>query len=112
MSSELKIILEKVALEDNKQKESDFEEGIDRYKSLLIKLAKEKSLDVILSIEGSPQPDLNKNRQDLDLLERALLVEGQTKYTHHNEYRQYKLTPKGTELAEKLIKETLLFNTG
>ena len=44
MSSELKIILRKLALEDNEQKESDFEEGIDRYKSLLIKLAKEKSL--------------------------------------------------------------------
>jgi hypothetical protein len=107
MSLELKIILRKVALEDNKLKESDFEEGIDRYKSLLIKLAKEKSLDVIFSIEGTAQLDVNKNRQDLDVLERALLVEGQTKYTHRNEYRQYKLTPKGIELAGKLAKETL-----
>jgi len=106
MSSELKIMLSKVAAEDNERKEADFEEGIDRYKSLLIKLAKDKTLDIIFSIEGTEQPDVNKNRRDLDVLERAHLVKGQTKYTHRNEYRQYELTTKGVELVEKLSKET------
>ena len=106
MSSELKIMLSKVAAEDNERKEADFEEGMDRYKSFLIKLAKDKTLDIIFSVEGTEQPDVNKNRRDLDVLERAHLVKGQTKYTHRNEYRQYELTTKGVELVEKLSKET------
>jgi hypothetical protein len=106
MSSELKVMLSKVAVEDNERKEADFEEGIDRYKSLLIMLEKNKTLDVVYSVEGTEQPDVNKNRRDLEVLERAHLVKGQTKYTHRNEYRQYELTTKGVELVEKLSKET------
>ncbi len=106
MSSELKIMLSKVAAEDNEREEADFEEGMDRYKSFLIKLAKDKTLDIIFSVEGTEQPDVNKNRRDLDVLEKAHLVKGQTKYTHRNEYRQYELTTKGVELVEKLSKET------
>jgi len=106
MSSELKIMWSKVAVEENKRKEADVEEGINRCKSLLLKLAKDKTLDIIYSVEGTEQPDLNKNKRDLDVLERAYLVKGQTKYTHRNEYRQYELTMEGAELVEKLSKET------
>jgi hypothetical protein len=105
MSSELKMLLKKVVVEDNERTEIDLEEGINRYKSLLLKLAKEKTLDIIYSVQGTEQPDLNKNKRDLDVLERAHLVKGQTKYTHRNEYRQYELTIEGAELAEKLAKE-------
>jgi hypothetical protein len=105
MSSELKMMLNKVAAEDKERKETDFEEGINRYKSLLLKLAKDKTMDIIYSVEGNEQHDLNKNKRDLDVLERAHLVKGQTKYTHRNEYRQYELTTEGAELAEKLSKE-------
>lgn len=105
MSSELKMILKKVAMEDNARRDIDFEEGINRYKSLLIKLSKDKTMDIIYSVEGAEQNDSNKNKRDLDVLERAHLVKGETKYTHRNEYRQYELTTEGAELAEKLSKE-------
>ena len=52
MSLELKSLLSTVAVEDNTRKEIEFEEGINRYKSLLIKLAKDKTLDIIYSVEG------------------------------------------------------------
>jgi hypothetical protein len=106
MSSELKTMLNKVLVEDSKRKETEFEEGIDRYKSLLLKLAKDKTLDIIISFEGTEQRDVNKNKLDLNVLKRAHLVKGQTKYTHRNVYRQYELTTEGAELVEKLSKET------
>ncbi len=105
MSLELKMMLNRVAEEDRERKEMDFEEGINRYKSLLLKLAKDKTLDIIYSVEGSKQQNSNKDRDDLEVLERAHLVKGQLKYTHRNEYRQYELTKEGAELAEKLSKE-------
>ncbi len=104
MSLELKMILNKVAEEDKKQQETEFEEGINRYKSLLLQVAQEKKLDVTISNEGISQKDSNIVR-DLVILEKAQLINGQTKYTHRNEYRQYQLTLKGAELVEKLSKE-------
>lgn len=106
MSSELKKMLNKVASEDSKRFEAEIEEGMGRFKSLLLQIAKDRKLDVITSFEGTEQSDLNKNEHDLKVLERAQLVEGQTKQTHRNLYRQYMLTAKGAELAEKLSKET------
>jgi hypothetical protein len=107
MSSELKIILSKVAVKDNERKEKEFEEGINRYKSLLLRVAKVKPFDVLVSSEGTEQGDMKQTELDLDVLERARLVKGQTKYTHRNEYRQYELTPEGAELVEKFSKETI-----
>jgi hypothetical protein len=107
MSSELKTMLNKVAVEDSKLEETEFEEGINHYKAILLKVAKEKKLDIIISFEGTQQRDLNKNERVLDVLERALLVKGETKYTHRNVYRQYELTTKGAELVEKLSKENM-----
>lgn len=106
MSSELKAILHKVSEGERKRKEKELQEGISRYKSLLLKVAKEKKLDVTVTVEGTKQHEANQNAQDLNVMESAQLVEGQTKFTHRNEYRQYVLTPKGSELAAKLAKET------
>ncbi|MGA3110758.1 MAG: hypothetical protein ABSE15_01835 [Candidatus Bathyarchaeia archaeon] len=106
MSSELKIMLSKVAVEDNIRKEIAFEEGINRYKSLLLRVAKVQPFDILVSSEGTEQGNLNKNVADLNVLERAHLVKGQTKETNHNVYRQYELTKEGAELVEKLSKET------
>jgi hypothetical protein len=105
MSSELKIMLSKVAVEDNVRKEIEFEEGINRYKSLLLRVAKVQPFDVLVSSEGTEQGNLNKNVQDLEVLERAHLLKAQTKETNHNVYRQYELTTEGAELAKKLSKE-------
>jgi hypothetical protein len=107
MSSELKIMLSKVAVKDNERKEIEFEERINRYKSLLLRVAKVKPFDVLVSSEGTEQGDMKQTVLDLDVLERARLVKGQTKETNHNVYRQYELTPEGTELVEKLSKETM-----
>jgi DNA-binding HxlR family transcriptional regulator len=103
MSSELKELLHIVALEDFKREEADFEKGLCRYKSLLLKVAREKKWDVLTSFEGTNQR--NSEVSDLKVLEKAELVAGQTKYTHRNAYREYKLTAKGAELAEKLSNE-------
>jgi len=106
MSSELKVILCKVAVEVNIRKEIEFKEGINRYKSLLLRVAKVRPFDILVPSEGTEQGNLNTNVMDLDVLERAHLVKGQTKETNHNVYRQYELTKKGAELVERLSKET------
>ena len=106
MSSELKIMLSKVAVEDNVRKELAFKKGINRYKSLLLRVAKVQPFDVLVSSEGTEQGNLNKNMVDLDVLERAHLLKAQTKETNHNVYRQYELTKEGAELVKKLSKET------
>ena len=56
-------------------------------------------------VQGTETIEFKKDEEALNLLERAHLVEGITKYTHRNVYRQYELTSKGTELVEKLTKE-------
>jgi len=107
MSLELKSLLSTVAVEDNERKEIAFEEGINRYKSLLLRVAKVQPFDMLISSEGTKPGNLHQDVGDLEVLERAHLVKGQTKETNHNVYRQYELTPKGAELVEKLSKETM-----
>jgi hypothetical protein len=108
MSSELKIMLRKVAMKDNERKEIEFEEGINRNKSLLLRVAKVKPFVVLVSSEGTEQSDMKQTVLDLDVLERARLMKGQTKETNHNVYRQYELTPEGAALVEKFSKETII----
>ena len=92
MSSELKVMLSKVAVEDNIRKEIEFEEGINRYKSLLLRVAKIQPFDVLVSSEGTEQGTLNIKVADLDVLEKAHLLKGKTKETGRNMYREYELT--------------------
>jgi hypothetical protein len=106
MSSELKTMLNEIAVEENELRKKEFEEGINRYKSLLLRIAKEEKLDITILFQGTERLDLNRNEQDLKVLERANLVEGKTKYTHRNTYRRYVLTTKGAGLVEKLSKES------
>jgi hypothetical protein len=47
-----------------------------------------QKFNVFIWIESTKQTDLNKDEADLSLLWRANLIEGQTKYTHRNVYRQ------------------------
>ena len=107
MSLELKSLLSTVAVEDNTRKEIAFEEGINRYKSLLLRVAKVKPFDMLISSEGTKPGNLHQDVVDLEVLERTRLVKGQTKETNHNVYRQYELTPEGAEIVEKLSKETI-----
>ncbi len=107
MSSELKIILSKIAVEDNTRRETELGEGINRYKTLLLKVAKVKPFDILVSSEGTEQSEMKQTVRDLEELEKARLIKGKTKETSHNVYRQYELTTKGTELVEKLSKENV-----
>jgi hypothetical protein len=107
MSLELKSLLSTVAVEDSERKEMEFVEGINRYKSLLLRVAKVQPFDILVSSEGTEQVDMKQTVLDLDVLERAHLVNGQTKETNHNVYREYELTPEGAGLVEKLSKEAM-----
>ena len=99
MSSELKIILSKVA------EKKALEQAFQRYKALLLKIAGFKGIDILISFEGTKQADSKEEQADLCILEKASLIKGNTKNTNHNTYRQYKLTKMGAELAEKISKE-------
>lgn len=99
MSSELKTILNKVA------EENAVEQAFQRYKALLLKIAGFKGTDILISFEGTKQTDSKEEQTDLCILEKANLIKGNTKNTNHNTYRQYELTKKGVELAEKLSRE-------
>lgn len=105
MSSDLREFLYKQAEEDYKSERGEIEEGLERYKSLILTILKVKKWDLPIRIEGS-ETHFEQYEKDLNLLERSNLVKGQVKYTEHNEYREYKLTEKGSELAKKLLKET------
>jgi len=106
LSAELKTRLTKVAKEDCKKAEAELERDFPRAKSLLLKIAQAKKYDFLVWMEGTKQNDFNEGEKDLNLLERANLIKGQTRYTHRNVYRQYELTQKGAELSEKLAAET------
>jgi hypothetical protein len=106
MSSELKAMLSKIPVEDNERKELELEEGINRYKSLLLRVAKDEPFDVLVSTEGTEDSNLNQYMLDLNMLERVHLLNGKTKETNRDVYREYELTKEGAELVEKLSKET------
>lgn len=91
--------------EDYKQGEVKREQDLPRMKALLLKVAQAKKFDISIWVEGTKQTNLN-DEEDLNLLERANLIKGQTKYTHRNVYRQYELTVKGAEIAEQLKAQT------
>ena len=105
MSSELRTILIKVAEENHEREENVVDQAFQRYKSLLLKIAGFKGIDVLISFEGTKQTDSKEEQADLCMLEKARLIRGHTKITNHNTYRQYELTEKGAELSEKLSKE-------
>jgi hypothetical protein len=106
MSSDLKIILNKVIEEDYKQKELEIEKELKRFKSLLQQIARVKKWDLSIWVEGSKIKGVEKYEKDLNLLERGNLIKGKMKFTEHNAYREYQLTKKGSDLTKKLLKET------
>ncbi|MEJ2241482.1 MAG: hypothetical protein P8Y18_04995 [Candidatus Bathyarchaeota archaeon] len=106
MSLDLKEILVNTIKEDYKQKEMEVEKGIERFKQLLCEIAAAKKWDLTMWVEGSNVKDIEKHEKDLTLLEKGKLIKGKMKFTEHNEYREYQLTKKGSDLVKKLIKET------
>ncbi len=105
MSSELRTILDRVVEEGCRKEKLKLEEDMPRYKSILLKVSNLKKLDVLISIEGTKQDNLDTLEGDLNMLQRANLVVGSTKYTHRNVYRDYEITDIGAEIAKKLVME-------
>ena len=106
MSLDLKTILDTVVEEDYKQKEEKIEKRLENFKVLLRDIAKAKKWDLAIWVEGSNVKGIEEYEKDLNLLERGNLVKGKMKFTERNAYREYQLTKKGSELIEKLQKET------
>jgi hypothetical protein len=104
-SSDLLMILTQVAKEDCANEELEIEKNLERFKSLLLEIARAKKWDLAIWVEGTAVSDAEKVENDLNLLERANLVKGTTKFTERNAYREYQLTKKGTELLKKLQNE-------
>jgi hypothetical protein len=111
MSFDLKEILRRVVEEDYESEKEEIEDRLDRYKSIILKIAKDKTFDLAIWVEGS-ETQFQQSEKDLNFLERGNLVKGQMKYTHHNAYREYRLTKKGAELATKLLNEIPTTSTG
>jgi hypothetical protein len=105
MSSELKIILDKVIEEDYHRKELEIEKRFEEFKSLLQEIARAKKWDLAIWVEGSRVKGAQKYEEDLNLLEIGNIVKGKMKFTERNAYREYQLTRKGSELVKKLLKE-------
>jgi hypothetical protein len=105
MSSDLKSILDKVVQEDYQRKEQEIENRFERFKALILEIAKAKKWDLAIWVEGSKVKSVEEYERDLNLLERGNLVKAQMKFTEHNAYREYQLTKKGSELVKKLLKE-------
>ena len=106
MSSNLKGILNKVAEEDYASEEVEIEKNLSLFKSLLLEIAKAKTWDLAIWVEGTDVKNAEKYEKNLNLLERGNLVKGKLKFTERNAYREYQLTKKGFELAKKLREET------
>ncbi len=106
MSQELKSKLYNVAEENKEREKKEFDEGIERYKSLLIKVSKVRPFDMMPQAEGPEFYNVKQMIKDLNVLERASLLKSELKETFRSEYRQYDLTLEGAQLVEKLLKET------
>jgi hypothetical protein len=106
LSAELKTILESVSEEDCKRVDSTIEDNLPRYKFLLLEVRRIGKFDNVLSVEGAEQPQAINDEKLLELLSRANLVRGETKFTHRNVYRQYELTGRGMEIADQLAAES------
>ena len=97
--------MRRVAKEDYKSADEAIEHGLERYKSLILKVARVKRFDLAVWVEGS-DTGFQRDLSDLTFLEKANLVKGETNYTRHNAYREYRLTKDGAELATRLRKES------
>jgi hypothetical protein len=106
MSVELRESLDKIAQEDCKGVQVKVEAELPYLREFMLKIAQTKTIDLAVSVEGTPQRNREDDVSRLSLLERAGYVVGETKVTSRNVYCHYQLTAKGEELVQKLAKET------
>ncbi len=104
--SELRSVLRHVALKDFIGQEAEIEERLERYKFLILQIAKYGKADFTVCVEGTEFAEFEKRDRDLKLLERGNLIKSETRYTERNAYREYTLTVTGDRLAKKLLEES------
>ncbi len=85
MSLDLKNKLHTVAEEDRVREEKEFEQDFERYRTLLIKVAKIRPFDMLPRSEGPEFYNVKQVMHDLAVLERAHLVRGELKETARSE---------------------------
>jgi hypothetical protein len=104
MSVELKARLDKIVQENCERQDAETELDIHRAKELLLKVHQMQKFDFLLFMQGTKVENA-LDEKIFGQLERANLVEGETKYTDHNVYRQYQLTLKGAEVTKQIVAE-------
>ena len=105
MSQDLKNMLQVVAEEDRQRELKEFEDGLSRYKELLIRVSKVRPFEMMLQSEGPEFYDMKQVMHDLRVLERAHLLKETLKDTFRAEYHQFDLTTDGEQLVKKFATE-------
>jgi microsomal dipeptidase-like Zn-dependent dipeptidase len=106
MSIDLQEILARQIEENYRRQAQMVKDEIATFKSLITNIYKATKLDIAISVEGAETSEFKKQKNHLELLEKAGLIKGATMYTHHNEFKQYTLTENGEQIAKKISEET------
>ncbi len=106
MENDLKGILAKHVEDEYKQQTWLIEKEIDAFKSLITEIHDAKELNIAFRVEGVETSEFKEHKRHLDLLEKAGLVKGETRFTHRNEFKRYVLTPNGEQIAKQTIGKT------
>lgn len=92
--------------EDCRREGTKLSVELPKYQAILVKIKQMGKMDLLISAEGMKVATAENDVRLFEKLERANLVLGEDKFTHRNNYRQYKLTADGTELLKQLEVET------
>jgi hypothetical protein len=79
LSAELKARLYKVAEEDCKREETKHEGNLTLMKELILKIAHMTTFDVAIWVDGTKRDELNKDEENLNMLEQANLIKSQNR---------------------------------
>jgi hypothetical protein len=104
ISCSWKVFYRKWLKKISRVKKTEIEEGLERYKSLILQIAKYGKADFLVWVEGTEMKEFEKQEKDLNLLERSNLIRSEMKYTERDAYLECTLTETGAELAEKLLR--------
>jgi len=100
VSTDLKHLLYHQICREFEDSSRAVEENLSRYVELLLKARRLQSLSVALAVLGHDTND--PELKDLDLLERAGVLEAKIKFTERNVYKIFTATERGVELASRI----------
>jgi hypothetical protein len=100
VSTDLKHLLYHQICREFEDSSHTVEENLSRYVELLLKARRLGSFSVALAVLGQDTRD--PELKDLDLLERAGVLEAKIKFTERNVYKIFSATDRGEELASRI----------